>query len=819
MKLCVHFFAIIAVVCALSVPQQAQQPPTSSVAGTIATLLPRVRATGPVRVIIGVRAPFVPEGNLSIGAAVDQRSAIAQAQSAVIDRLVAFGAIPRRRFQTIPFVAVEVGAAALEQLAAMPEVTSIQEDVAEPPFLAESAALIRAPAAWQEGYTGDGWAVAILDTGVDISHPFFSGRVVSEACYSNAGGGGGQTSVCPGGGVSSTAAGSGDHCPTAFGGCDHGTHVGGIAAGRQYAGGPAMSGIGQGASIISVQVFTGFAASACGGAPCVLSFISDQIAGLERIYTLRNTHRIAAANMSLGGGMYTSQTACDSEQAARKTMIDQLRSAGIPTIAASGNNGFPAAMGAPACISTAVSVGAVDDGSFGTVADAVSDFSNGAPFLTLLAPGRWITSSVPGGFLELSGTSMAAPHVTGAWAVLKQRKPLASVNEIFSALVSSGVDIPDSRPGGTSHPRIDLGAALDALRVDYMAMDSPPSDAVLTQPFVLNGWALNLSAPIGSGTGVDTLHVWAFPATGSPIFVGAAQYGLGRSDVGTLYGSQFTNSGWQLTGRGVPPGNYTVVAYARNTVNGRFSQAAVSERITIRANPLLWIDTPASDTSVAQPFQIGGWAIDLAAASGTGIDQVHITAYPNPGSGAAPIALGNAAYGLPRSDLAGVYGAQFTNGGFNLAVHALPGGRYRLVAMGRSTVTNGYSALRDVLVTISEPLMSIDSPLNGAHVSAPFTIGGWALDRGSQTDSGIDTIHVWAYPDPGSGAAPIFMGEASLGVRRSDVAGAFGSQYLTSGYNIAVNGLTPGHTYRIAVFPRSRLTGRFSVGTVDVIVP
>jgi subtilisin len=814
----VRSFAILVAVCALTVPPQAQQPPLSTVAATIAPLLQRARSGASVRVIVGVRTPFVPEGTLSVDQALGQRTAIAQAQTSVIDRLATFGAIPRRRFETIPFFAVDVGVAALEQLAAMPDIASIQEDIAEPPLLVESAALIRAPVAWQDGYAGGGWAVAILDTGIDVTHPFFSDRIVSEACYSNAGGGGGQTSVCPGGAVSSTAAGSGDHCPTTFGGCDHGTHVGGIAAGSQYSGGPAMSGIARAASIISVQVFTAFDAGSCGGAPCVLSFISDQIAGLERVYNLRNTYRVAAVNMSLGGGMYSNQSVCDSEQAARKAMFDQLRAAGIATIAASGNNGFATAMGAPACISSAVSVGAVDDGSFGTVADAVSEFSNGAPFLTLLAPGRWITSSVPGGFFEMSGTSMAAPHVTGAWAILKQRKPSAGVHEIFGALVSSGVAVSDARPGGTAHVRIDVGAALDRLRVDYMAMDSPPSDAVVTQPFALNGWALNMSAPIGGGTGVDTLHVWAFPASGSPIFLGAANYGLGRSDVGKVYGSQFTSSGWQLTGRGVPPGMYTLVAYARNTFNGQFSQAAVAERVTVRANPQLWIDTPVADTNVQTTFQIGGWAVDLAAASGTGIDQVQVVAYPNPGSGAAPISLGNASYGFSRSDLGSVFGSQFTNSGFNLTVTTLRGGRYRLVATGHSTVTNSYSVLREVLVTVSEPLISIDSPANGAQVSQPFTIGGWALDRGSQTDTGVDTVHVWAYPDPGSGTAPIFIGEASLGFSRTDVAGAYGSQYLSSGFNIAVGGLTPGHTYRIAVFPHSRLTGTFSVKTVDVMV-
>ena len=106
------------------------------------------------------------------------------------------------------------------------------------------------------------------------------------------------------------------------------------------------------------------------------------------------------------------QQGCDSNNAARKAMIDQLRSVGIATIVASGNEGTPNAISAPACISSAVSVGSVDDGSFGTVANEVSEFSNGAPFLSLLAPGRYITSARPEGFIEDAGTSMAAAAIS-----------------------------------------------------------------------------------------------------------------------------------------------------------------------------------------------------------------------------------------------------------------------------------------------------------------------------------------------------------------------------------------------------------------------
>ena len=80
--------------------------------------------------------------------------------------------------------------------------------------------------------------------------------------------------------------------------------------------------------------------------------------------------------------------------------------------------------------------------------NAISSFSNSASFLSLLAPGSSITSSLPvGGFGIASGTSMATPHVAGAWAVLKSAKPTATVTEVLSALQKGGLPITDSRNG------------------------------------------------------------------------------------------------------------------------------------------------------------------------------------------------------------------------------------------------------------------------------------------------------------------------------------------------------------------------------------
>ncbi len=170
--------------------------------------------------------------------------------------------------------------------------------------------------------------------------------------------------------------------------------------------------------------------------PCALTFFSDVGRGLERVFELRSTFQIAAVNMSLGGQRFTSP--CDA-QSPLTSFIQNLRSVNIASAVASGNDGFTNAMGQPACISSAISVGNT------TKSDVVNSSSNSASFLSLLAPGTNIVSSVPGnGLASFTGTSMAAPHVAGAFALLRQAKPAASVGEILSALQNTGVPITDS---------------------------------------------------------------------------------------------------------------------------------------------------------------------------------------------------------------------------------------------------------------------------------------------------------------------------------------------------------------------------------------
>ena len=464
--------------------QAAPQPPPSRAANfnaQLSDLLTEVGTTGSTRVIVGLAVATQPEDNLAGPAAVTaQRRAITQAQNAVRSRLVGLSATIGRTYTIIPALALSVDAAALRALAAAPEVVSIERDEPVPPLLDQSNAIIGSPTAWSSGYTGAGQTVAVLDTGVDKNHSFLAGQVVAEACFSSTNSADGASSLCPGGVASSTVADSGEDCSIT--GCNHGTHVAGIVAGKAT---PlningrdvTISGVAPGATLIAVQVFSRFDNAAyCGSsAPCVLSYTSDQIAALEYIYSLRNSYAIAAVNMSLGGGGYTAP--CDSSS--RKAIIDQLRGANIATVISSGNNGYTNGISAPACISSAVSVGATTTQYSGLPVDQVASFSNSASFLSLLAPGHVIVSSVPGGYAGLSGTSMAAPHVAGAWAVLKQAVPSASVDTILNTLQQTGSAIVDSR-NGISKPRIQIDQALAQIAPLPTATNTPTATRTAT---------------------------------------------------------------------------------------------------------------------------------------------------------------------------------------------------------------------------------------------------------------------------------------------------------------------------------------------------
>jgi subtilisin len=251
-------------------PAEAQDAGASAKAAAAAALTGKARAQGNVNVIVGLplATRFLPEAALSHAEIASQRSDIANNRATLLADLRGWGATEYASWPTLPFVALKVDLPALQRLASSPLVASIQEDGLSRPQLASSTALIGADVTVASGFRGDDWAVVILDTGIDTNHPFFSGRVVSQACFSN-GAGGGQT-LCPAGGntqfgpgAAEVTDGAGNPIPACNDGsgnqiCDHGSHVTGIAAGEDSPANPqGFNGVAPDAFIIAIQIFTG----------------------------------------------------------------------------------------------------------------------------------------------------------------------------------------------------------------------------------------------------------------------------------------------------------------------------------------------------------------------------------------------------------------------------------------------------------------------------------------------------------------------------------------------------------------------------------
>ena len=183
--------------------------------------------------------------------------------------------------------------------------------------------------------------------------------------------------------------------------------------------------------------------------------------------------------------------------------------------------------------------------------------------------------------------------------------------------------------------------------------------------------------------------------------------------------------------------------------------------------PLMAIDVPSANAQVSSNgFFVSGWALDRGAASSSGIDFVHVYAWPV-GGGPATF-LGAATLGVPqRPDVAAAFGSQFTGSGYSLTTGPLAAGTYDVVVYAHNTLGNtidGRAVRVTAVAPASIPRMNVDVPSANQIVSQHLTIIGWALDLGSPSSTGVDTIHVYAYP--ANGGAPIFLGVANYGGTR-----------------------------------------------------
>lgn len=346
--------------------------------------------------------------------------------------------------------------------------------------------LIRSDSANALGFTGSGRAIAVIDTGVDYT-------------VSAMGGGGFPNSKVIGG----IDIADRDSDPMDCEG--HGTSVSAIAAGP--------TGVAPDAKIVSIKVFSSNGA-------CDEAADSDILQGINYSITNKARFGIVAINLSLGGEYddHADHAYCDDDQLPYSNAMDQATAEGIVVVVSSGNGARPNQIAAPACVTSAVSVGAVYSSDFTRVrwsdpdgctdapasTDQVVCFSDSATSLSLLAPGAFWNIVTKGGGSDptFAGTSASAPAVAGAVALVAQARPDLDPAGIAGLLRATGKAVTDPRNGIVT-PRLDTLAAVQL----SVSKFSPYTGSVV--PIPDGSGAATVTATTSGFTGtLGTVQVW-----------------------------------------------------------------------------------------------------------------------------------------------------------------------------------------------------------------------------------------------------------------------------------------------------------------------
>ncbi|SHF12916.1 S8 family peptidase [Desulforamulus putei] len=261
---------------------------------------------------------------------------------------------------------------------------------------------IGAHVCWPET-RGQGVKVAVIDSGIDGSHPNLGGNLK-----------GGINLVVPG--------------ASYYDDNGHGTHVAGIIAAANI--GRGIVGVAPEAELYAVKVLDQW------GEGTILNAIN----ALD--WCLKN--RIHVANMSFGTDKYSS---------ALEEAVRAAHRRGLLIVAAAGNDGGPNTVDYPSVFDETISVAVVD--SRGKLAS----FSSSGPEVDLLAPGSDIVSTyLWGSYVRLSGSSMATAHITGAAALLKAKYPEEDANQLRRRLLSGAQKAKgiDKNLTGAGIVRVDL---------------------------------------------------------------------------------------------------------------------------------------------------------------------------------------------------------------------------------------------------------------------------------------------------------------------------------------------------------------------------
>jgi endonuclease/exonuclease/phosphatase family metal-dependent hydrolase len=150
-----------------------------------------------------------------------------------------------------------------------------------------------------------------------------------------------------------------------------------------------------------------------------------------------------------------------------------------------------------------------------------------------------------------------------------------------------------------------------------------------------------------------------------------------------------------------------------------------------RAAALTSVDVPARGATVSQTFLIGGWSLDLAATTSTGVSTLHIWAYP--ANGAPPQWVGAASYGYTRDDVGAAFGGQFGTSGFNLVTNSLSPGGWVLAIFPYNSLRGAFDPPITVPITVASPVSSTSKLLRvlqwNTHHGGYGTDGVYSPDR------------------------------------------------------------------------------------------
>lgn len=343
---------------------------------------------------------------------------------------------------------------------------------------------IGAVAVQQAGIEGEGVRIAILDTGIDATHPEISGAIAAAANFSH------DASVQDGGG--------------------HGTHVAGIVAGAGAAqfddrgGLNRVLGVAPGAELLIGKV--------CSDEGWCLE--SDVIAGLE--WAVSQNAKVI--NLSLGGGSFLGH--CDSDSLAQA--VNWAVGKGASVVVAAGNYGGDGeGIITPACASKAIAVGAVDD------KDERQLWSSYGTAIDVMAPGVDILSSIPcavagtcpsAGYGWWGGTSMAAPHVTGLIGQLIQAQPSLTTSEVYTIVTNTAVDIGTAgEDSETGYGRVNAEAAIAAAEaiIRSSSAASTSSSAASTSSAASSAPSSSTSSSSSSNSSVSSSSTPSSSSSGS----------------------------------------------------------------------------------------------------------------------------------------------------------------------------------------------------------------------------------------------------------------------------------------------------------------